>query len=126
MKRLICYVLLASVILAGVAINTDSRVYDKRNRIFEVTVNTHTAVLGGGYLPGRVYYHVENQSTSYDIKRATWPLSATDAGKILRAPDGWWEDKYNVYQSSWYYIIVGGGPGNVAAYTATICYQERD
>lgn len=120
-KILLCLFLLS--ILADFG---NSQVRDKRNRIFEVTINTHTAVVGGGYLPWRVYYRAENQSTSYDMKRATWPLQGTDAGSILFANGGWWEDKYNVYQSSWYYIITGGGPANVAEYTGTLVYQERD
>jgi hypothetical protein len=78
-----------------------------------------------------VYYHVENQSVSFDVKRISWNANAavsstTLRGKILRAVDGWWEDKYNVYQSSWWYRIDGGGPSNVSSYSAIILIHERD
>lgn len=126
MKKVL-WCMLCLIVLIGLAINIDSRVYDKRNRIFCVDINTMTWTVGGGWLPGRVYYHVDVQSTQYDVRRISWNAdTSTVCGKILRAPDGSWIDRYNVYKSSWYYIIDGGGPADVAAYSATICYHEKD
>ena len=125
-KFVLCVILLLSCIIFS-----EARVYDKDNSNYTVTANTSTATLVGGWLPGRVYYIVINEST-YDVRHATWPLtgvdaaSATSRGILIEDGLGYWEDKYNVYQSSWYVIINGGGPADVAPYTATITYRERN
>lgn len=121
-KILLCLILL--VVMVDLV---SGQVRDRRQRIYSVAVGSMDWVFGGGYLPWRVYYHVENQSTSHDVKRAAYlPPTTTDYGKLLRAPDGWWEDKYNVYMSSWWYIIDGGGPATISSYTAILVIHERD
>ncbi len=122
MKYLLIGLFLVSILLSA----AEARVYDKRNTIDSVTVTTMTAVSGGGRRPGRCYYKVENISQSYEVKRATWPLGCNDTGDFVYSNGGSWVDEYEVYQSTWFYIIHGDGPANVAPYEATIRIHQKD
>ncbi len=134
MKRfgMLSVLVVAMFICMAMFSECDGAVKDFNNPDYTITLNTSTAVMGGGYMPGRRYYLVVNESDTYIVRKTTWPvtgdvLPSLTAGRgiPINKDYGSWKDKYNIYQSSWYYIIEGGGAGNVAPFSATISYEER-
>jgi len=118
--------LLLLVFMLLIVLTPQGIVRDRKNDIYDINVNTHSAVVGGGYEPGRVYYHVTNLSLSWTVKRSTWNFKYSDDGKSLKPNGDWWEDKYNVYQSSWWYIITSSqAPADQTALNARLEIHER-
>ncbi len=134
MKRgMILFLCMALMIV--VASVSEGQVRDFRNGDFSVTANTSTAVVAGGYRPGRRYYIAINESQTYIVRHATWPLTGVEANDTTRTEGrgiplntnlGAWEDKYNVKQSTWYVIVDGGGTASASPITAVVSGRERD
>ena len=120
---------LVMMIIAG---KTHGQVRDFFNEDHSVTISTVTATLAGGYLPGRRYYLVVNETVSYDVRHATFPITQANIannnnkGTLLYKNGGSWEDMYNVYQSSWWVIISSqGAPITSTALTGRVTYRQR-
>lgn len=99
--------------------------YDYNNDDFTVTATTHTSTMLIGKTFGRIYFLAVNEAQLYDVRLATYPITVpdlerTNRGRLLQKNLGWWEDKYNIYTSSYWVIISSKGCG------ATVTPIEAD
>lgn len=119
---------LLAFVMTVFSIQVGDGVKDNQNDLFTITVNTHTPVAGGGYQPYRKYYCATNIDTAYDVIMSTgYGNYRQTKRRTLKANGGWWEDKYNIWMSTWYFIITSsvGAPANTTPLTATVEIQER-
>lgn len=123
----------ALVLAVAVTVIPADEVPDYRNLEYTREVSTMAPTCVGGYLPGRRYYLVINESENYDLRHATYPLTQANIarnvskGKILRKNYGNWEDMYNVYIGSWWVIISSPTcPANTLPLKCTAYWYERD
>lgn len=100
------------------------------NEMHTVNPGTTTAIMVGGYQPGRRYYLGLNEGNTYACRFATYSItqadisSGGDIGIPIPKSYGSWEDKYNVYQSSWW-VILSSANAVGTDITTTFTWFER-
>lgn len=105
---------------------------------YTVAVGTTTAVLVGGWCPGRHYYAVGNWSDTYIVFHATWPIQQADvqalpnSAGIPLAPYqngsdlNKWVDQYRIYYSSWYVLVSSvAALADVAPISIRVTYRQK-
>jgi hypothetical protein len=126
-------VFIVLLILFVLSFLAKAEVRDRRSRSVTITnISTMTAVVAGGYLPGRVWWKIINEDPVYNLRVSTWQMKGADLvgparGWPLIRGYGTISDEINCRQTSYYVIIDSvGALSNVIPIYSTATYVERD